>query len=93
MNNPVNNDAIYIKVMHNDGRFTFIDMNDIAQIGVGEEISFRGIQKNSNLEVKYMVAVISWKQPYTNQWQVFINKDSLEHWNKFCSNLVKDVDK
>lgn len=81
MSNPINANAVYIKVMHNDGKFTLIDMNDIARIGVGEEIYID--------EKSYMPILIDWKQPYSDQWQVFIDNDGLEQWKIFCSKPSK----
>lgn len=87
MNEPINANAVYIKVMHNNGKFTLIDMNDIVRIGLGEKVQFEG------LDTQYTVAVIDWKQPYTDQWQVFIDNDGLELWKDFCSKPQKSVDK
>lgn len=87
MGEAINANAVYIKVMHNDGKFTLIDMNDIAKIGIGGKAQIEG--KNCT----YNVALIDWKTPYTDQWQVFIDDDGLTLWKNFCSKPQKSVDK
>lgn len=87
MNEPINANAVYIKVMHNNGQFTLIDMNDIARITTGEKVQFEG------LNTPYTVIVIDWKQPYTDQWQVFLDDDGLALWKDFCAKPQKSVDK
>ncbi len=87
MDEPINANAQYIKILINNGKFILIDMNDIAKIGLGDKVHIDGFTND------YTVILIDWKVPYSNQWQAFIDDDGLKLWQDFCSKPSKDVDK
>lgn len=83
MTKPINDDAKYISIIDGQGKKILIDVYDIARIGVGETVQLQGIEGN------YKVALIDWKAPFSNQWQMLIDDYNIDVWNEFCTNQVQ----
>lgn len=75
MSNAINENAEYIVILTGDKRKIYIDAHDIENIQIGQQVKIDGLEDN------YNIVLITWKEPLSQPWQVFMNADNQSVWN------------